>query len=333
MLAWMSARAILGIAVLAACGSSQRPQMYPAGSEKDDGYGDLAQQSARLLTSTDAETAALFAPRHHRRARPEGDPYGGDLYGGALYGGDPDGGGADASNPLLAWSHASAPRPPRYNPIEGLTGAIEGTVTWRGAPPAPLVTACGSIDPPGVRVGARNAIDGVLVYIEHVDLGRPLPSYGHPASVGGMVAKRGCVLAPALQIVTPLPADLAIHGDATAVKLRVTQPGGAQPVELQEAGRVLLQAQPGVTRIEADDGSLGAAWVIAADTPYYAFTDDAGRFRLDELAPGTYDVTFWRPPLAGTSNGKLVYGPPVVVHRSIKVDLARPARLDVALER
>jgi hypothetical protein len=332
MLVGMSARAVLLVAAVAACGSPPR-QLYPAGSDKDDGYGDLAQKSARWLTSTEPE-ASLFTPRPRRRAR-DGDPYGGDPYGGAGYGGDPYGGAAPAANlPLRsALRRPTPPRPTRYHATIGLTGAIEGTVTWRGARPPPVVTACGSIENPSVRIGADHAVGGVLVYIEHVDIGRALPSYSSAAGVGGTVVKHGCVLAPALQIVTPLPAGLAIHGDATAVKLRVTLPGGVQPFDLQEAGRVLIQAQPGVTRIEADDGSLGGAWIVASDTPYYAITDDAGRFRLDELAAGTYDVTFWRPPLATTANGKLVYGAPGITHRSIKVEAQRPARLDVALAR
>jgi hypothetical protein len=334
MLVAMIGRAALLIAVAAACSSSQRTRMYPAGSDKDDGYGDLAQKSARLLTSNEPEPP-LLGRRHGRHARHTGDPYGGDPYGGVQYGGDPDDPPSDvddAANTRAGPSHPSAPGL-RYNAATGLTGAIEGTVTWRGPRPAPLVTACGAVDNPSVRVGPHGAAGGILVYIEHVEIGRALPSYARPAVVGGMIAKRGCVLAPALQIVTPLPAGLAIHGDATEVKLRVTQPGGVKPFALQEAGRVVLQAQPGVTRIEADDGSLGAAWVVAANTPYYAITDDAGKFRIDELATGTYDVTFWRPPLAGTAEGKLVYGPPVITHRTIKVDPARPAHLDVALER
>jgi hypothetical protein len=331
----MSARAALLVALAAACGSSQRSRMYPAGSDKDDGYGDLAQKSARWLTSTEPE-ASLFTPGRHRRARADGDPYGGDPYGGdpyggALYGGDAYGGAATL--PPTLRTPPGRPRRAHYNAITGLIGAIEGTVTWRGALPPPVVTACGTFDNPSVRVGPGRAAGGVLVYLENVGAGRALPSYGQPVRVGGTVAKHGCVLAPAVQIVTPLPAGLAIHGDATAARLRVTLPGGVQPFELQEAGRVLFPAQPGVTRIEADDGSLGAAWVVAADTPYYAITDDAGRFRLDELAAGTYEVTFWRPPLPGIVDGKLVYGAPAITRRSIKVEATRPARLDVALER
>jgi hypothetical protein len=310
------------VTVCGACGSGRRPQMYPAGTDRDDGYGDLAQKSARLLTS-DKPDASLFA--HHARRR-HGDPYGGDPYGGAMYGGD-----AGGAPPATA--RAGAARATRYNVIAGLTGAIEGTVTWRTAPPAALVTACGSIASPSVRVGAGRAVADVLVYIEHVDVGRPLPSYGRAITVGGTIAKRGCALAPLAQIVTPLPAGLAIHGDATEARLRVTSPAGTRPFELQAAGRVALEVQPGVTRVEADDGSLAAAWVVATDTPYYAITDDRGHFRIDELAAGTYDVTFWHPPLATLTDGKLVYGPPVVVHRTVRVDAIRPARLDVALER
>jgi hypothetical protein len=311
-----------------ACGTGQRPQLYPAGSDKDDGYGDLAQQSAHLTTGEGSD-AHLFAPRRHRRR--DGEPYGGNPYGGATYG-DPYGSSSDPPS-LVPSARGIGARASRYSATSGLTGAIEGTVTWRGAPPAPVVTACGAIDHPSVRIGAGSVVGGVLVFIEHVEIGRTMPSYGRPAAVGGTIAKRGCVLAPAAQIVTPLPAGLAIHGDATAVKLRVTQPGGARPFELQAAGRIVLQAQPGVTRIDADDGSLGAAWVVASDTPYYAITDDRGRFRIDELAAGTYDVTFWRPPLPTASDGRLVYGAPVITHRTVTVGGPRPARLDVTLER
>jgi hypothetical protein len=319
----MTARAVLVIAI-AACGSGHPTQMYPAGSDKDDGYGDLAQQSAHLMTSDRAQ-ALQPPPRNHRLT---GDPYGGEAYAGPVDTGDSS---IDLAGP------SPNPHAPRYTPTAGLTGAIEGTVTWRGASPTPLITACGTIENPW-RIGANNAVGGVLVVIEHVELGRVLPTHGRRTSVGGTIAKRGCMLAPALQIITPLPAGLAIHGDATETRLRIVSPSAAagatagQPLELHQAGRILVQAQPGVTRVEADDGSLAAAWVVGTDAPYYAITDDTGRFRIDELAAGTYDVTFWRPSLPTSVQGKLVYGAPQVTHRSIRVDAGRPAHLDVAFE-
>lgn len=320
----MRARSALLLATVVACGSSRRSQMYPAGSDRDDGYGDLAQKSARLLIGDGSD--APLAPHHRRRSR--ADAYGGDPYGGAVYGGGDD--DDPSADDLLDPSSGSPPAPSsRYTSEVGLTGAIEGTVTWRGAVPPPLTTACGAV--PGVRVASDRGVGGVLVYIEHVEVGRTLLALGRPISVGGIVAKRGCALGPAIQILTPLPAELAIHGDATEARLRLTLPGGPRVIDLQPAGRLVVPAQPGVTRIEADDGSLGAAWVLASSTPYYAITDDRGRFRIDELAAGSYELTFWRPPLAALRDGKLVYGAPAIVHRSVRVDAARPARLDLAV--
>lgn len=328
MLAWMVVRApgcVLGYvlgALVAACGSPPRSPMYPPGSDKDDGYGDLARMSARLRIGDGSD--APFAAHRSRRAQLEDEPYGGDAYGGDAYGQGAPGyppGSPPATVPV-----------PRYTPASGLAGTIEGRVTWHGAPPpGQLTTVCGPLDAPGIRVAADRSVAGVLVFIEHVEVGRTLPAIGRAATVGGIIAKRGCALGPTLQILTPLPADLAIHADATDTKLRVTLPGGAQPVELQPGARIVLPAQPGITRVEAADDSLAPAWVVAATTPYYALTDEHGRYRLDELAAGTYDITFWQPPIATAVNGRLVFGAPTVVHRSIKVDPARPAHLDLAL--
>ena len=149
-----------------------------------------------------------------------------------------------------------------------------------------------------------------------------------------MIVKHGCALVPAVAA-----RDAAARGardprrrHAHARPRHPAAGTSAKSSTSQEAGRVESSSSAaGITRVEADDGTLAAAWVVALETPYYAITDDAGRFRIDELAAGTYDLSFLLPPLPSVVDGKLSYGAPVIVHRAITVGTARTARLDVAL--
>jgi hypothetical protein len=330
----LRAASVLAIGAIACGGPAQNHPLYGAGTEKDEGHGMLARASSKLMTG-DEEQPEGFAPR--RPARPTyedgygGDGYGGDGYG--MYGGGAYGAQTYANYVAPQWGYPSVNRTPSYNQKPGLASSIAGTISWRGAAPK-LTSACGAIRP--LEISAEHAVGGVLIYIDRVSIGRVLPhSSGEqrPATVGGVVVKRGCAFVPSVQVVTPVPASLAIHGDSKRARIRVTSPGGAaKPADLHEGGRVALQAKAGVTRIESEDGTLGAAWVVGVDTPYYAITDDHGRFRIDELAPGTYEVTIWQPPVPTQSGSALVYGAPVIVKKSVKVGTGS-ARLDVTLGR
>jgi len=304
-------RAGVLLACVTACGGPQHAP-FPSG-DRDDGAGELAKQSIQLVIGGDDR-----GPQPRRVAIDETAAYGGDAYGGAGY----------AGWAIPQWSYTTPNRVPRYNVAGALTGAIEGTVRWTGARPGKLATACGPIDNPTLRVGPDRELRGVLVYIDKVAVGRALPYYGRPASVGGVVVKHGCALVPSVQPVTPLPGALAIHGDTTATRVRI----GARAFDLQQAGLVQVEATAGPTRIDGEDGKLVAAWAIGIDSPDYAITDDTGRFRLDELAPGTYDVIFWQPPIAASANnGTFSYGAANVVHRSVRVEAHHTARLDLAM--
>lgn len=324
-------RRVLALLALGAsgCGGASGPRpLYGAGTDRDDGHGLLARASSGLLTSEDGDDDVPDERARDRGGdarRGEGDGIDGPgAYGGASY----------ATYTPPAWSAPSVDRTPGYRQQAGLHGAIEGTIRWRGAAPT-VTTPCGPIQP--LRVGADAGVGGVLVYIAHVTVGRVLPHGDddqRPSTVGGVVIKRGCGFAPTTQVVTPLPAALAIHGDARPARLAITMPTGTpRRTDLRAGGRVMLPVEAGVTRIESEDRTLGAAWVVALDTPAYALTDDAGRFRLDELAPGTYEVSIWQPPLPTVVDGRLSYGAPRLVQRTVRVGPGRPARLDVILGR
>jgi hypothetical protein len=319
-------RTLAVVALVACSGAPRTSKLAKAGDEHDDGAGLLARASTSLDLSGADEggfgEAAARAPG-----------VGGETYGGSTYGGDPYGGATYANWTIPQWSNNAPTRTPAYGVIVGLSGTVEGTVTWAGAPPPKVTTACGPIGNPTLHVGTDRAVGGALVYIEKVVVGRPTPYLSRPASVGGVVAKHGCVLAPAAQLVAPLPAAITINGDASRARVRVTPPSGTPATQdLQEAGRISVALSPGVTKIDAEDGKLGAAWVIAIESPYFAITDDTGRFRIDELAPGTYDLTFWQAPIAQASgNGTLTYGAPIVTHRTVKIDAGKTTKLSVIL--
>jgi hypothetical protein len=312
-----------------ACGGSPRAPLAPQGDDKDEGAGELARAARKFETSQDEGVAGFNdergPPRYDIDNAYGGDIYGGDPYGG--FGGDAYGGSGYANWRMPQWSYNVPNRVPRYSVSVGLSGAIEGTVTWNGQLPAKVASACGLIDNPTLRVSKDKAVRGVIVYIEKVTVGRSTPYYSRPASVGGMLAKHNCTLAPAAQIVAPLPGSVAINGDTQRTRLRI----GKVTQELQEGGLVQIEVKAGVTKIESEDGKVAPAWVLGLETPYYAVTDDEGRFRLDELSPATYEITFWQPPIATANrDGTWTSGAPIVVKRSVKVD-AKTTHISVSL--
>lgn len=327
----VAAVSLVGIAL--GCGGSQRTPLT-RGGDNDEGAGDLAQASIKLRTGDESDDGDNFDNEKRRaRAVAYGYTYGGDPYGGDPYGGDPYGGTSYAGWRMPQWNYSTPNRTPNYQINVGLTGAIEGAVSWNGPAPQKLATSpCGPMDNPTLRVTSDKRMRGVVVYIEKIVVGRATPYYTRPATVGGVLAKHGCTLAPAAQIVAPLPGSIAIHGDTQRTKVRVTPPkGNARTEELDEAGLVAVEVFDGVTRVDGDDGKLGAAWVIGLDTPYFAITDDSGRYRIDELSPGTYDVTFWQPPIASiAANGSWAYSAPIVLRRRVTVG-TKTSQLSVAL--
>jgi hypothetical protein len=327
-------RAVMpGLCALAmACGSSQ-PPLHAAGSDGDEGHGIIGQQSIQLLTPEETEREETEEERRAREYRgyeydyedrmeeEDSAAFGGDAYGGSVYGG----------YVVRPWPVSPPRRAPDYAMESNLAGAIEGTISWKGAVPAKLTTKCGSIEP--LRVSKDNGLAGVVVYIESVKTGRVVEDYDHPMAVGGIVAKRGCSLVPSTQVAAPVPSPVEIHSDAGPSKLKVTVGTSTEVYDLQAAGHHPYGLDSGTARIESDDGTLGAAFVVGLRTTYYAITDERGHYRLDELAPGTYELTFWQAPLPKLVDGALTYGSPTLTKKKVTVAKAKTAKLDVSLGR
>ena len=321
-----------------------------AGSQNDDGSGQLARASVRLLTSTDE---GGFEPQPTAQQNygygygyDYGYGYGGYSYGG--FGGDWYGGGAYGGNLYASFQpwmpYNQTQRQVDYTIAYGNDqGAIEGRVTWPKPPRAPAaldgLTGCGKIDNPSLRIGGGGAVEGAVVYLEKITSGRSLQANQYagykPITTGGTIELRDCALSPRVQVLLPTPGQLALSNrHDVPVTLVADRPGDSSTrVEQRlDAGgnRAVGVEAPGVTRVADQAGVLAPAWIVSGNHPYYALTDDRGRFRLDEVVPGDYTLIVWHPPVVtGVVDGKAVYGEPVVVKK--KVTVKKTAATSVSL--
>jgi plastocyanin len=71
----------------------------------------------------------------------------------------------------------------------------------------------------------------------------------------------------------------------------------AKPFDLGRYARGKSKAvrfdRPGIVRVFCDIHSHMSAFVLVFSHPFYATTDDDGRYRIDNIPPGTYTVAAW----------------------------------------
>jgi plastocyanin len=56
--------------------------------------------------------------------------------------------------------------------------------------------------------------------------------------------------------------------------------------------------RPGIVRVFCDIHSHMSAFILVFNHPYFTITDAAGRYRIDGVPPGTYNVIAWNEGLA-----------------------------------
>ncbi|WP_447971827.1 carboxypeptidase regulatory-like domain-containing protein [Nitrospira sp. M1] len=66
--------------------------------------------------------------------------------------------------------------------------------------------------------------------------------------------------------------------------------------------------QPGVVAITCDRHDFMENWLYVADSPYFAISDEQGRFNIDQIPPGTYTMVVWHPVL-GTQKHNVTITP------------------------
>jgi plastocyanin len=64
--------------------------------------------------------------------------------------------------------------------------------------------------------------------------------------------------------------------------------------------------QPGIVRVFCEIHSHMNAYILVFSHPFFAVTDDAGRYRIDDVPPGAYSVIAWNEGRASDPKGVTV---------------------------
>jgi len=180
---------------------------------------------------------------------------------------------------------------------------LEGRVTaGQGveAPPALSVAVddwvCGkdgSTPDPRLVIGASRGIADVVVTVE-VEGAAPREAAGR-----SVITQQGCVFRPHVSIVAP-GQELELRNDdsvlhnfrtVTAHNRRINR------AQVKGTADVFRFEKPEIIRAECDVHYWMSAVVVVAEHAFVAVTDVNGRFAIDGLAPGRYQVRLWQQTL------------------------------------
>lgn len=178
-------------------------------------------------------------------------------------------------------------------------GTISGRVLFEGAAPEPeSVTVvsdtptCGTHQPVSkIVVGPDGGVAWAVV--------RVLGAEGEAAPKKGTLDQVGCQFEPPVQVLPTgstlviTSSDPVLHNahafredGATAFNVAVPMPG----IEISKK-----LDRPGVLRLRCDAGHTWMkGYIVVLDEPHHAVTDGEGRFVIENVPAGRYDVEVWQ---------------------------------------
>lgn len=215
-------------------------------------------------------------------------------------------------------------------------GRILGVVRYTGEPvraaPIPVrknTDVCGEHKPSeALMVGPGGGIKNTVVYLEGVERGKP------PGEL--LLDNAKCLFVPhvsaamvgaRVRIRNTDPVMHNTHGfQDRATVFNIAQPLKDQAIDITQRIRKV-----GVIDVQCDAHTHMRAWIVVRDNPYFAVTDESGRFRITEVPPGRYRLTAWHEGWVVTGkdkDGRPLYDAPRVVTREVTV----PAHGEVAVD-
>lgn len=195
-------------------------------------------------------------------------------------------------------------------------GDIAGVVRLEGAAPPVKVlhvkmdqAVCGHEPRPSeaLQVSPTGGVKNAVVFIAH----ERMEGWRSPTIF--QMDQRRCRFVPRVLIVPPgatvevLNNDGILHNFHTRSRLNppvnLAQPRMAKPLRLTFEHPEIIQV-----KCDLHGEGLMRAWIVVASHPYYALTDDHGRFRIPGVPVGPHTLEIWHETL-GRQHIPVTVGP------------------------
>ena len=191
---------------------------------------------------------------------------------------------------------------------------ISGAVVYKG--PAPERTKvpvtidqyiCGKEkDAEDLVLSQKRGVLNAVVWLENPPNGakwaKPLPKVE--------MDQKGCVFVPRV-VVVPVGGTVDfLNSDRLLHNLHSKSKDNATFNRTQPHGRNIpvTFTKPEIVTITCDLHSWMRSWVVVAEHPFYAVTDQAGAFKIHNVPPGKYRLRMWQEAL-GDASREVVVGP------------------------
>ena len=182
-------------------------------------------------------------------------------------------------------------------------GVISGTVKWAGTVPHQSTLAINKdaaiCDPDGKKqedldrliIGPQGGVANTVVYLKDISSGK---NFDFPKD-RSFLDQKHCHYEPHILLV---PESAALHMKSSDAVLHTVHMDGAATFNLpfpfpnQVVSRNMQT--PGLVNIKCNGGHVWMnAEMLVAPHPYYAVTDESGRFEMTGVPPGQYQIVAW----------------------------------------
>jgi plastocyanin len=203
-------------------------------------------------------------------------------------------------------------------------GSIKGTVRLTGASPelkkVPVTIdqhVCGrEKEAEDVVLSPNKGIRNAVAFLQAPPTGAkwegPLP----PAQVD----QKQCVFVPRVVIVPAGGTVEFLNSDRLLHNVKSFSKANSAFNRAQPRGRTIpvVFKEPEIIRVECDLHSWMRTWVVVAEHPFYAVSNDQGEFTLNNVPPGKYTLQIWQESL-GTVTKEVTVGDKAVTTVTVEM--------------